>query len=505
MNNADFIQRHIGLSDADIELMLQRIGYDSLDQLTETVVPNDIADNAPLDLDAAISEEEALAELYSIAQQNKLVRSMIGQGYYGTFTPKVIQRNVLENPAWYTAYTPYQPEISQGRLEVLFYFQTMVSELTGMDIANASLLDEGTAAGEALTLAHRALRGKRNKCLVSKFCHPQTLEILKTRATPLGIELVSFDESEAVPSWDDVFGVIVQYPDTRGTISELSLLSAAAHDNGALMIMASDLLALTLLKSPGELGADIVIGNSQRFGVPLGFGGPHAGFFAVKDKYKRSMPGRLVGQSIDVHGKPAYRLALQTREQHIRREKATSNICTAQALLAIMATLYACYHGPAKLRAIAERVNRLANTLAEQCQAMGLECNDVRFDTVTLSNIKADEFIAKALTENININKRDQNTVSISFDETSTEADLKALLGCFGVSGEYSDSDIALAPLIDASYQRNDNYMSQAVFHDYHSETEMMRYLRRLSDKDIALDRAMIPSGLMHHEAQLGD
>lgn len=490
MSNADFSQRHIGLTDADIESMLKQIGYESLDHLTETVVPKSIADNTPLNLKAPASEEQALAELKEIAAQNKLVTSMIGQGYYGTHTPKVIQRNVLENPAWYTAYTPYQPEISQGRLEVLFYFQTMVTELTGMDIANASLLDEGTAAGEALTLAHRALRGKRNQCLVSQYCHPQTLEVLRTRATPLGIELVMFDESNAVANWDDVFGVIVQYPDTQGTVKELSALCDTAHDNGALVIMASDLLALTLLKSPGELGADIVVGNSQRFGVPLGFGGPHAGFFAVKDKYKRSMPGRLVGQSIDVHGNPAYRLALQTREQHIRREKATSNICTAQALLAIMATLYACYQGPAKLRATAERVNRLANTLADQCQKLGIKTNGHRFDTVTLQNINADDLLNKALTENINLNKRDAKTVSIAFDETTTEADLKTLLECLD-----SEPPTELSPIIDANYQRNDRYLTQAVFHDYHSETEMMRYLRRLSDKDIALDRAMIPLG----------
>jgi len=490
MTTSEFSQRHIGLSDTDIDTMLKEIGYQSLDQLTDTVVPASIADNTPLDLDAPISEEQALAELKQIAAQNKLVKSMIGQGYYGTHTPKVIQRNVLENPAWYTAYTPYQPEISQGRLEVLFYFQTMVTELTGMDIANASLLDEGTAAGEALTLAHRALRGKRKKCLVSKYCHPQTLEVLQTRATPLGIELVLFDESNEIESWQDVFGVIVQYPDTHGTVKELSALSNAAHDNGALLIMASDLLALTLLKSPAELGADIVIGNSQRFGVPLGFGGPHAGFFAVKDKYKRSMPGRLVGQSIDVHGAPAYRLALQTREQHIRREKATSNICTAQALLAIMATLYACYQGPVKLRATAERVNRLANTLADHCQSLGIKTNDARFDTVTLYEVDAQNLATKALRKNINLNIRDEKTLSIAFDETSTEADLHALLECLD-----ADPQVALSPTLNADFQRSDRYLTQAVFHDYHSETEMMRYLRRLSDKDIALDRAMIPLG----------
>lgn len=491
MTNSSFADRHIGLSDQDIATMLAELGYKSLDHLTETVVPGGIADNAPLDLEPAVSEEQALAELDEIAKQNKVVKSLIGQGYYDTHTPKVIQRNVLENPAWYTAYTPYQPEISQGRLEVLFYFQTMVTELTGMDIANASLLDEGTAAGEALTLAHRALKGKRNKCLVSKFCHPQTLEILKTRATPLGIELVEFDETQAVADWDDVFAVLLQYPDTLGNISELEALSASAHENKALVIMATDLLALTLLRSPGELGADIVVGNSQRFGVPLGFGGPHAGFFAVKDKYKRSMPGRLVGQSIDALGNPAYRLALQTREQHIRREKATSNICTAQALLAIMATLYACYQGPAKLRKTAVRVNRLANTLAAACRELGFKANETMFDTVTLEDVDANALVQNALQRGYNLNRRSDSQISIALDETCEEGDVVELVRCFG-----GDLDsLSLADELPSSLQRSDDYMNQAVFHDYHSETEMMRYLRRLSDKDIALDRAMIALG----------
>ena len=491
MSNSEFVNRHIGLSDNNIAYMLKELGYDSLDQLTDTVVPESIADNSALDLAEPVSEEAALAELKSLASQNKLFKSMIGQGYYGTHTPKVIQRNVLENPAWYTAYTPYQPEISQGRLEVLFYFQTMVTELTGMDIANASLLDEGTAAGEALTLAHRALKGKRNKCLVSKHCHPQTLEVLRTRATPLGIELIDFDENAAVESWDDVFGLILQYPDTYGNVRDLSALCDEAHEHGALVIMASDLLALTLLKSPGELGADIVVGNSQRFGVPLGFGGPHAGFFAVKDKFKRSMPGRLVGQSIDVHGNPAYRLALQTREQHIRREKATSNICTAQALLAIMATLYACYQGPERLKATALRVNQLANSLADGCRNLGMDTNEIIFDTLTLTGVNAQDLTAKALNAGFNINPRSDSEVSIALDETSTAHEVTALLKAFGADLE----ELELAAEIAPEYQRTDTILTQEVFHDYHSETEMMRYLRRLSDKDIALDRAMIPLG----------
>ena len=494
--NQLFSDRHIGLRDSDIANMLSEMGYDSLDHLTESVVPAGIADNTPLDLSNAASEEQALAELQQIASQNKVLKSLIGQGYYGTHTPKVIQRNVLENPAWYTSYTPYQPEISQGRLEVLFYFQTMITELTGLDISNASLLDEGTAAGEAITLAHRALRGKRCQCLVSENCHPQTLEILQTRATPLGIELVMFDEttldhSDNDTSWDNVFAVLVQYPDTYGTVSQLTQLCEQAHVAGALVIMASDLLALTMLKPPAELGADIVVGNSQRFGVPLGFGGPHAGFFAVKDKYKRSMPGRLVGQSVDVHGNQAYRLALQTREQHIRREKATSNICTAQALLAIMATLYACYHGPQKLRAIAARVNQLASTLADQCQASGYSTSTMVFDTVTVNTEKAQAISEVALTLGYNLNLRNNSQLSVAFDETSNEADLRAILGCFGID---TDS-MKLSAGIDADLQRDDEYMTQLAFHQYQSETEMMRYLRRLSDKDIALDRAMIPLG----------
>ena len=491
-----FSERHIGLSEDDIQSMLSELGYESLDDLTKTVVPESIADDDRLNLKPAISEEQALAELKEIASQNTLVKSMIGQGYYDTFTPKVIQRNVLENPAWYTAYTPYQPEISQGRLEVLFYFQTMITELTGLDIANASLLDEGTAAGEALTLAHRALKGKRNKCLVSRQCHPQTWDILTTRATPLGIELVAFDETDSVSFGDnsfgdDIFGVIVQYPDTNGTVNELSQLCEDAHANGSIVIMASDLLALTMLKSPAELGADIVVGNSQRFGVPMGFGGPHAGFFAVKDKFKRSMPGRLVGQSIDVHGNAAYRLALQTREQHIRREKATSNICTAQALLAIMATLYACYHGPKQLRASAERVNQLANTLAQGCRELNLTTNDVLFDTVTISNIAADSLVKKVLDKGYNINQRSDSSVSIALDETCNEHDVIAILNCLGANLD----SIELAPTLDSQWLRSDNYMTQSVFHEYRSETEMMRYLRRLADKDIALDRSMIALG----------
>ena len=494
-NDTPFANRHIGLSNQDINKMLSELGFDSLDELTDSVVPQSIADNTPLSLAEPISEEDALSELADIAKLNVLKKSFIGQGYYGTYTPKVIQRNVLENPAWYTAYTPYQPEISQGRLEVLFYFQTMVTELTGMDIANASLLDEGTAAGEALTLAHRALKGQRNKCLVSQYCHPQTLELLRTRATPLGIELIEFDEAKPVNDWNDVFAILIQYPDTQGTVKQLNELSAKAHEEKALVIMASDLLALSILKSPGELGADIVVGNSQRFGVPLGFGGPHAGFFAVKDKYKRSMPGRLVGQSIDVHGNPAYRLALQTREQHIRREKATSNICTAQALLAIMATLYACYHGPVKIKNTAFRVHKMARTLAQRIKSLGFETHDQIFDTVNVISDKAPEITKQALDLGYNLNLKSDTEFSIALDETCQEKDLSMLLSCFGDNTTDIKINSAQTTILDTSFLRDDAFMTQAVFHDYHSETEMMRYLRRLADKDIALDRSMIPLG----------
>lgn len=487
-----FKHRHIGPDQNDIQHMLEQLGFSSLDELTKTVVPETIADNTPLDLSEAVSEEQALAELREIAKQNQLMTTLIGQGYYGTYTPKVIQRNVLENPAWYTAYTPYQPEISQGRLEVLFYFQTMVTELTGMDIANASLLDEGTAAGEAMTLAHRALRAKKNKFMVSRFCHEQTKEILRTRAEPLGIELIEFDETAGITEWEDTFGLILQYPATDGSVHELSELCQQAHDNGTLVVMASDLLALTLLKTPSELGADIVVGNSQRFGVPMGFGGPHAGFFAVKDKYKRSMPGRLVGQSVDALGKPAYRLALQTREQHIRREKATSNICTAQALLAIMATLYACYHGPDGLRAIAQHVHALTGALAAGLkQGSARILNEQFFDTLTIAVDNKDEIIKKAIAAGYNLNISGEH-LSVSLDETSTAQDVENLLKLFGCNAELIDTD---KQYLSEQHLRNDTFLSQSVFHDYHSETEMMRYLRRLADKDIALDRSMIPLG----------
>ncbi len=488
-----FVARHIGPRDNEIQFMLSELGYASLDELTEAVVPENIADSSPMQLLPGISEEEALAELKQIASKNKVLRSFIGQGYYGTFTPKVIQRNVLENPAWYTAYTPYQPEISQGRLEVLFYFQTMVCELTGMDISGASLLDEGTAAAEAMTLCQRSCKTTSNRFLVSSLCHPQTIELIMTRAQPLGIEVKLFDQHETVNNWSNVFAAMVQYPATDGSIGDFKLLVEAAHNHSAMVVMASDLLALALLKSPGELGADVVVGNTQRFGVPFGFGGPHAAFLATKDAFKRTLPGRLVGQSIDSHGKPAFRLALQTREQHIRREKATSNICTAQALLAIMATLYAAYHGPDGLRAIAKQVHGLTMRLLRAIEKLGLKVESQQvFDTLAVNTgSKTDALIKSAVEAGYNLRKISATQIGISLDETTTEADLLAILRLLGGSS-LETSDITCLP---AESFRSDRFLTQPVFHQYRSETEMMRYLRRLSEMDIALDRAMIPLG----------
>ncbi|MDX1927558.1 MAG: aminomethyl-transferring glycine dehydrogenase [Pirellulaceae bacterium] len=488
-----FVSRHIGPREHEIEAMLERLGYDSLDDLTRAVVPANIADDAPMDLLNGVTEEEALTELKQIASKNKVLRSFIGQGYYGTHTPKVIQRNVLENPAWYTAYTPYQPEISQGRLEVLFYFQTMVCELTGMDISGASLLDEGTAAAEAMTLCQRSNKTAANRFLVSTSCHPQTIELIETRAEPLGIEVVKFDQRTDVTDWSDVFAAIVQYPATDGAIDDFSTLIAAAHQHKAMVVMATDLLALTMLKSPGALGADVVVGNTQRFGVPFGFGGPHAAFLATKDAFKRTLPGRLVGQSVDSHGNPAFRLALQTREQHIRREKATSNICTAQALLAIMATLYACYHGPEGLRAIAARVHALTMRLCRSLKKLGVRVESEQvFDTLTIyMGTKTGSTLNAAVAAGYNLRAISETHVGISLDETTTEADIEQLVKLFG--GQAIDADEKST--LPAAWLRSDNYLSQPVFHQYRSETEMMRYLRRLSEMDIALDRAMIPLG----------
>ncbi len=490
---APFVARHIGPREHEIREMLTVLGYDSLDALTLDVVPQQIRLDQLLNLPEGVTEEAALAELQSIAAQNQVFKSYIGQGYYGTHTPKVIQRNVLENPAWYTAYTPYQPEISQGRLEILFYFQTMIAELTGLPIANASLLDEGTAAAEAMTLCQRSSKGNRTRFLVSRDCHPQTIDVVVGRAKPLQIEVVLFDESQPVISWDGVFGVLLQYPGSSGQIRDDRSLTAAAHAQGAYVVMATDLLALTKLTSPGSLGADVAVGSAQRFGVPLGLGGPHAAFMATRDELKRTMPGRLVGQSIDRHGKPAFRLSLQTREQHIRREKATSNICTAQALLAIMATLYAMYHGPEGLRQIADRVHRLTTDLAASLRAAGFKLLvDKFFDTLTIDcGENAGRVLKHAVTAGYNLRHVAEGQIAISLDETTTTDDVLAVLGCFGISQITPSTE---SPLTEAD-GRGDRFLTQEVFHANRSETQMMRYLRRLSEMDLALDRAMIPLG----------
>lgn len=492
-----FQARHIGPGTSDVKVMLDQIGVDSLDELISRVVPDGIQDDTPLSLPPAVSEREALAELHAIGEQNTLLKSMIGQGYYGTFTPPVVQRNVLENPAWYTAYTPYQPEISQGRLEVLFNFQTMVAELTGLPIANASMLDEATAAAEAMTMCHRAMRGKRQRILTSEHCHPQTLDVVATRAAPLSIEMVVVDEDQPIEFSDNDCALLLQCPDTNGVIRDYETLIKKAHDAGVMVIVATDLLALTLVKPPGEIGADIAIGSAQRLGVPMGFGGPHAAFFATSDKHKRSMPGRLVGLSVDSHGNPAYRLALQTREQHIRREKATSNICTAQALLAIIATFYASYHGPAGLRSIANRIRNQCVFTKQQMQSAGFTVNGGdSFDTFTVeAKGQAGAFIKTAESRGINLREISADLIGVSLDETCDPQDIVNLLSVFEIDQTENNVDRFTAPSLHQNVKRESVYLSQAAFHDYQTETEMMRYMQALADRDIALNRAMIPLG----------
>ncbi len=499
-----FLERHIGPNDAEIAHMLRVVGHDSLDAMTDAIVPANIKSAQPLALPSPINEEEALAKIRAVAGRNQVFRSFIGQGYYGTHTPKVILRNILENPAWYTAYTPYQAEISQGRMEALINFQTMVTDLTGMEIASASLLDEGTAAAEAMTLAKRSAKSKSNTFLVAGDTHPQTLEVLATRAEPLGltVEVVrSTDAFHEKLAAGDYFGVLVQYPASSGWVADWAKDADAIHANNALFVVATDLLALTLLKPPGEMGADIVIGNSQRFGVPFGFGGPHAAFMACRDAYKRSMPGRLIGVSVDAEGKPAYRLTLQTREQHIRREKATSNICTAQVLLAVMASMYAVYHGPEGLARIAGRVARLTAILAEGLRTLGYPAvHASAFDTLCIEPGDArDAILARARDAHLNLRVRSNGSLCISLDETTTRADVDALWGVF--AGEAAtlpsvDALDASAPsLIPADLRRRSNFLTHPVFNTHHSEHELLRYMRALSDKDLALDRTMIPLG----------
>ena len=489
-----FIDRHIGPDDREIAHMLEAVDHDSLDALVDAIVPAAIRQKNPLALPPAVTETEALAKMRAIADKNEVFRSFIGQGYYGTHTPLVILRNVLENPAWYTAYTPYQAEISQGRMEALINFQTMCADLTGMEIANASLLDEATAAAEAMTLAKRSSKSKSNVFFVSKHVHPQTIEVLKTRAEPLGIELRIDDESTAAGV--DCYGALLQYPDTFGTLRDYKGLCDALHAKGALVAVATDLLALTLVAPPGEWGADIVVGNSQRFGVPFGFGGPHAAFMACRDAYKRSLPGRLIGVSKDAQGNNAYRLTLQTREQHIRREKATSNICTAQVLLAVMAAMYAVYHGPEGLVRIARRTHRLAAILAAALRKAVIKVGGDFFDTLHVTGIDAHTVHAMANAAHVNLRRIDATSLAISLDETTTRDDVVQLASLFGARIDDIDAlDRDTPDALPASLQRTSAFLTHPVFNSYRSEHEMLRYLRQLADKDLALDRSMIPLG----------
>ncbi|MEA9914266.1 aminomethyl-transferring glycine dehydrogenase [Xanthomonas campestris pv. raphani] len=492
-HHSAFVERHIGPNDAEIAQMLGVVGHDSLDAMTDAIVPSNIKSPAALALPDAITEEEALARIRAIASKNQVQRTFIGQGYYGTHTPKVILRNILENPAWYTAYTPYQAEISQGRMEALINFQTMCADLTGMQIANASLLDEATAAAEAMTLAKRSAKSKSDTFFVHDAVHPQTQELLRTRAEPLGIVLRVGTPDEALQA--ECFGVLLQYPDSFGHIGDHAALADAVHAQGGLVAVATDLLALTLIAAPGEWGADIVVGNSQRFGVPFGFGGPHAAFMACRDAYKRSMPGRLIGVSIDAAGNPAYRLTLQTREQHIRREKATSNICTAQVLLAVMASMYAVYHGPDGLTRIARRTHRLAAILAAALRSAGVTVGEHFFDTLHVKAIDADAIHAKARAAGINLRAIDSEAVGISLDETTTRADVVALAQLFGAQADIDALDAATADALPQGLRRTSAFLQHPVFNTHHSEHELLRYMRSLADKDLAMDRTMIPLG----------
>ncbi|TDN58698.1 aminomethyl-transferring glycine dehydrogenase [Paraburkholderia sp. BL10I2N1] len=498
-NHAEFVGRHIGPTTGEQAQMLAQIGFDSIDEFIASVVPPHIAEHAPLALPDARTEVDALKALKALAAKNRRFRSHIGTGYYDTHTPNVILRNLLENPAWYTAYTPYQPEISQGRLEALLNFQTMITDLTRMEIANASLLDEATACAEAMTFCQRLSKSGSNTFVVSTDCHPQTIDVIRTRAEPLGIEVVVGDAAQLCRN-SKYFGVLLQYPATQGDILDYAGCIANAHERGALAVVSADLLALTLLKPPGEFGADVVVGTAQRFGVPLGFGGPHAAFFATKEAFKRDMPGRLVGVSVDRSGKPALRLAMQTREQHIRREKATSNICTAQVLLAIIAGMYAAYHGPAGLVRIAERVHRLTAVFAAGVGKFGFTVQQQTFfDTVTIvTGAHTPAIHAAARQHAINLRVIDDASIGVAFDETTTAQDVETLWSVFAMTGTPPGFD-AVEPYvfraIPKALLRSSPFLEHPTFNRYHSETEMMRYLRRLSDKDLALDRTMIPLG----------
>lgn len=497
-----FVDRHLGPKEADVKRMLETIGLGSLDELMDEAVPKVIRMAGKLQLPTPCSETEALAGLRELAQQNQVFRSFIGMGYSGCVTPPVIQRNILENPGWYTQYTPYQPEIAQGRLEALLNFQTMISDLAGMEIANASLLDEGTAAAEAMTLCQRSMprNSKANTFFVSDRCHPQTVDVVKTRAYRLGIDVIVGDH-ETYDFAAETFGVLVQYPTSDGAILDYEGFFARAHEAGALTVVAADLLALVLVRPPGEFGTDVVVGNSQRFGVPMGYGGPHAAFMATRDEFKRQMPGRLIGVSVDATGAPAYRLALQTREQHIRRERATSNICTAQVLLAIIASMYAVYHGPDGLRQIARRVHLLTVLLAKGLGKLGYTLDDDPvFDTVTVRGGPRDQAQIKeaALARRINLRYFDDGAVGVSLDETTLVTDLLDLLATFGASESQFDL-YEMAGVVETGYTgshgRTSKFLTHPVYHRYHSETEMLRYIYRLQKRDLSLTHSMIPLG----------
>ena len=507
-NTSEFIARHIGIDAEDEVHMLTVVGAATREALIEAIVPRSIARKQLMNLPHPATEVQALAELKAMAGKNKVFKSFIGQGYYGTHTPGVILRNILENPAWYTAYTPYQAEISQGRMEALVNFQTMVCDLTGLPMANASMLDEATAAAEAMTLAKRSVKSKSNTFIITGDCHPQTIEVVKTRAKPLGIEVLVANSGEDWDNWmanRDFFAIMDQYPSTSGAIADLRGEVDKAHAKGAAFIVAADLLALTLLTPPGEWGADIVLGTTQRFGMPMGNGGPHAAFLACRDEYKRSMPGRLVGVSVDVHGNPAYRLALQTREQHIRREKATSNICTAQVLPAVIASMYAVYHGPQGLTRIAQRVAAYTAILAKGLQQLGYTLAHrgtlvQAFDTLCLKTDDATQSIAaKAIKASANVRVAWGNYICMSLDEATTRDDIALLWSFFAKDGQaipqVSDFEAGVTSLIPAELRRTSPFLAHPVFNTHHSETGMLRYIRMLSDKDLALDRSMIPLG----------
>ncbi len=503
-NESEFVARHIGIAADDERHMLSVIGAASRRALIESIVPRGIVRGAPMALPAPLTEAQALAELKAIAAKNRLLKSFIGQGYHGTHTPGVILRNILESPAWYTAYTPYQAEISQGRMEALVNFQTMVCDLTGMAIANASMLDEATAAAEAMTLARRSSKAKSMRFVVFGDSHPQTIEVVRTRAAPLGIEVVV---TNSAAEWEaalagECFGALIQYPASSGWLTDWKKEVDAIHAKQALAVVAADLLALTLLVPPGEWGADIVVGNSQRFGMPMGNGGPHAAFMACRDELKRSLPGRLVGVSVDAHGAPAYRLALQTREQHIRREKATSNICTAQVLPAVIASMYAVYHGPEGLKRIAQRVARYTAILARGLAQLGYTAthHDSAFDTISLKTDAATATLAaRAVAHGANLRVAWRDYLCIALDETTTRADIDLLWRIFAAEGRplptIEAMDAGADSLIPPELKRRSPFLTHPVFNRHHSETEMLRYIRSLSDKDLALDRSMIPLG----------